>query len=142
MIRKNDQRTLISHKKCPTTNRVFPNAHSTQPRSGPKVRTGVRISNGRRPSNLWDSFRALNRNSFSGIEGEGGLMVISCKGGGGKKGGSDAISLFGFFISTINFSNGSPPHSQHPSVPRQRLQYQQLPSGVQRCTIGDQGGRV
>jgi hypothetical protein len=57
------------------TNRVFPHAHSE-----PKVGTGVRISNGRRPSNLWDSFRALNRNFFfSGIEGDGDLMLIFCR---------------------------------------------------------------
>lgn len=55
--------------------RVFPIAHSTQPRSGPKVRTGVRISSGMRPSRRCDSLSAEKRNSRSGIEGDGGRIV-------------------------------------------------------------------
>jgi hypothetical protein len=58
------------------THRVFPSAHSTQPSSGPKVSTGIRSSSGKRPSSLKDCFSEVNRNSFSGIEGDGGLMVV------------------------------------------------------------------
>jgi hypothetical protein len=57
------------------THFVFPNEHSTQPSSEPKVRVGVRISSIERPSILRDSFKALNINSFSGIEGEGGRIL-------------------------------------------------------------------
>ena len=53
---------------------VFPSAHSTHPSSGPNVSVGVRISSGDRPSSLRDSFKAVKRNSLSGIEGEGGLI--------------------------------------------------------------------
>ena len=56
---------------------VFPSAHSTHPSSGPNVIVGVRISNGDRPSSLKDSFKALKRNSLSGIDGEGGLIFTS-----------------------------------------------------------------
>jgi hypothetical protein len=54
---------------------VFPSAHSTHPSSGPNVRVGVRISSGDRPSSLKDSFKAVKRNSLSGIEGDGGLIL-------------------------------------------------------------------
>jgi hypothetical protein len=60
------------------THRVFPSAHSTQPSSGPNVSTGIRSSNGKRPSSLKDCFSEVDRNSFSGIEGDGGLMVVRC----------------------------------------------------------------
>jgi hypothetical protein len=54
--------------------RVLPRAHSTQPNSGPYVSVGRRDSNGDLPSSLSDSFSALNRNSRSGIEGDGGRI--------------------------------------------------------------------
>lgn len=58
---------------------VFPIAHSTHPKSGPKVSVGSRISNGRRPSRRRFCLRELYRNSFSGIEGDGGRgMVRGC----------------------------------------------------------------
>lgn len=60
--------------------RVFPSAHSTQPSSGPNVSIGVRSSSGKRPSSLKDCFSEVKINSFSGIEGDGGLIVIRCDG--------------------------------------------------------------
>lgn len=60
---------------CTTTHLVCPNAHSTQPSSGPNVISGVRISSGCRPSRRSPSCTVRNTNSFSGIDGEGGLML-------------------------------------------------------------------
>jgi hypothetical protein len=62
-------------KKFVCTYLVFPSAHSTHPSSVPNVNVGVRISSGDRPSSLKDSFKAVKRNSRSGIEGEGGLIL-------------------------------------------------------------------
>ena len=59
------------------TNRVFPSEHSTQPRSSPKVKVGWRISMGSLPSCRKDSLRLVYKNSFSGIEGDGGLIIRS-----------------------------------------------------------------
>ena len=53
---------------------VFPNEQSTQPRSGPKVSMGCLISNAALPSNLNPCLRASTTNSFSGIDGDGGLI--------------------------------------------------------------------
>lgn len=62
-----------------STHRVFPREHSTHPSSEPNVSIGVRSSSGKRPSSLKDCFNELKRNSFSGIEGDGGRMVVRHK---------------------------------------------------------------
>jgi hypothetical protein len=41
---------------------------------------GERISKGSLPSSRKDCLRALKRNSFSGIEGDGGLMAVDDQG--------------------------------------------------------------
>jgi hypothetical protein len=53
---------------------VSPNAHSTHPSSGPKDIVTFRSSKGFRPSKRKDCLSESYKNSFSGIEGEGGLI--------------------------------------------------------------------
>ena len=53
---------------------VLPKEQSTQPKSGPKANIGCLISSASLPSNLSPCLRASTTNSFSGIDGEGGLI--------------------------------------------------------------------
>ena len=53
---------------------VSPNAHSTHPSSGPKDIVRFRSSKGFRPSKRKDCLSESYKNSFSGIEGDGGLI--------------------------------------------------------------------
>lgn len=62
-----------------STNRVLPNSHSTQPNAGPKVKFTGRISRSALPSMRMDCCSAESANSRSGIEGEGGRMVVNGK---------------------------------------------------------------
>ena len=55
----------------------MPKAHSTHPKSGPNERTGVLIAKSDLPSRRRDSDKELNKNSFSGIEGEGGRGMVA-----------------------------------------------------------------
>lgn len=83
---------------------VFPNEQSTQPRSCPNVNVGCLISSAALPSNLSPCLRASTTNSFSAIDGEGGLI----SGGDRQK-------------------YGSPHHSQPSRLSCQRLHLEQLP---------------
>ena len=100
--------------------RVFPRAHSTQPSSGPKVSMGMRDSSGKRPSSRIDSFNALKTNSFSGIDGEGGLIAIL-----EPKRSDGCICLAQPNIhSYIHPVNGPSNHSQSAGMSRKRLHFQ------------------
>lgn len=99
---------------------VLPNEQSTQPKSGPKVNVGCLISSAARPSNLSPCLRASTTNSFSGIDGEGGLI-------------SDAVDAVGSAAidDRQRLKNGSLDHSQPPRLPCKRLHLKQLPSPAQ-----------
>lgn len=69
-------RALKADEAC-DTDLVLPIAHSTQPSSGPNDSVGALDCKSERPSSLRDWSRALKRNSRSGIEGDGGLIVVA-----------------------------------------------------------------
>jgi hypothetical protein len=98
--------------------RVLPKEHSTQPNSGPKVSVGWRSSSGDRPSSRRDSFKALSRNSRSGIEGEGGRMMMIV-----------TVQTQGKFLS--GHPDGPSHHTQPTGMPCEGLCLQQLSIGVQ-----------
>lgn len=58
------------------TYRVLPNSHSTQPKAGPNVKLMGRISSSALPSIRMDCWSAESANSRSGMDGEGGRMVV------------------------------------------------------------------
>lgn len=129
------------------TYRVFPNEHSTHPSSGPKLNTGTLDSSGKRPSNRKDCLRAVARNSFSGSEGEGGLMIMCSS--TFEVASKGCFSLFGlqFFLlphrsSQRTLIDGSSDHSQSTGVSRQGLHVKQLSARVQGCPDRAPGGRV
>lgn len=90
--------------------RVLPREHSTQPNSGPKVNVGVRNSSGFRPSRRKDCFNAVKRNSFSGIDGEGGRMVnifdAEIDWGEERKRGRCCVCLFWKSFVALDFGAG------------------------------------
>jgi len=111
---------------------VLPNEQSTQPKSGPKVSVGCLISSAARPSNLSPCLRASTTNSFSGIDGEGGLISD----------GGCSHTAHSVIDDRQRLKNGSLDHSQPPRLPCKRLHLKQLPSPAQRRPDSPQRGRV
>lgn len=127
LFNKSDGTLSATTKALRNSCLVFPNEQSTQPKSGPNVNEGRLISNAALPSSLSPCLRASTTNSFSAIDGEGGLISQGV-GHGDRRSKTQADN------------HGSPHHPQPSRLPCKRLHLQQLPSSTQRRPSSPQRG--